>query len=74
MVQMTQNFDQTCIAMVYTNISKRIEKFQKLADFCPKNLCFFNLRAKFSVPNFRGKFMRFLGNGPIDPISGINVP
>ena len=53
-LQMTGNFDQTCISMSFIKFQKILGKFSKLADFWPKN----DHLARFSRRDFETFFRR----------------
>ena len=60
--------------MVFIDFQNFVNFHKKLPDFWAKNTRFFADAAKIWEKNFDGKVMRFFKKGPIDPISGRNVP
>ena len=60
MLQMSWNFDQTCISMSFIKFQKIFEKFSKLADFWPKNGHF----ARFARRDFETFFSTEIVSGP----------
>ena len=61
--------------MVFIDFQNFVNFQQKLPDFWAKNTHFFAAATKiWGTIFFYGKCMHFLKKGPIDPISGRNVP
>ena len=60
--------------MVFIDFQNFVNFYQKLPDFWAKNTRFFADAAKILETNLRRKVYAFFKKGPIDPISGRNVP